>query len=187
MGSNTLSGSLERTDVGLVIYGSLLEPSEWNETPREAYRRGIPVKVHGYKRVFNNEADYRSYKDKRRAVLNVEESSGAWFNGILIPWLYEDEKEPLLGRESGYSIERIASSAIEPYDSTNRVNSATSIETVVGDKKRKDILPIPSYIKICLKGARYWGADFYEDFVRVTEVVTGETLEEYLRNWNDGK
>lgn len=187
MRNNTSSDSLERTNVGLLIYGSLLEPSEWDDAPRGAYKRGVPVKVYGHKRIFNNEADYRPYKGKRRAVLNIEESSGDWLNGILIPWLYEDEKELLLDRESGYSIKEIPSSSVFPYDSADKSSIDSPIETVVGNKKRHDIYPIPEYIKICLKGARYWGANFYGDFVRVTEVATGETLEEYLRDWKDVK
>ncbi|NEU56076.1 gamma-glutamylcyclotransferase family protein [Halorussus sp. MSC15.2] len=175
------------SDVGIIVYGSLLYPDEWDDLPHPSYERGIRVRVRGYKRILNNEADFRSYTGMRRAVLNVVPDPDAWINGILVPRLYDDEKGELIDRESGYTMEEVDSDDIEFYDSAREDALSVPVKIAVGEKQRDDILPIPGYLKICLKGARYWGTDFYDDFVHSTEVATGETLERYLQEWGNGK
>lgn len=175
-----------RPRVSVVVYGSILDPNDLKDLFGNIEGRVLPVKVNGFKRIFNQEASWRETEDLKRAVLNVTQSPENWFNGILVADLSRSEFNQFRERERGYQLVEIKPDQIERFGVTD-LDTELSIEqlnlesqdlvlTTTGTKTRSDIKPIEEYLDICRKGASKWGQQFLRDFLETTELNVGRTL-----------
>lgn len=180
-----------RPSVGIVGYGSLLSPDELVPFLETDASRVTPVRVEGFRRVFNQESVWRAKVteggEDEAAVLNAVRDDGSSMNAVLVPDLSREEYEALRVRESGYRMVEVEDESIESYGADEQdglpENNVVLIPT--GNRVNDNLLPIPEYVEICLEGARHWGDGFRDEFLRTTEVRGGETLAEYLGEGGD--
>ena len=176
----------DRPSVGVIGYGSLLSPDELVPFLETDASRVTPVRVEGFRRVFNQESVWRAKAtegdENEIAVLNAVRDKTSSMNGVLVPDLSTGEYDALRARESGYRMVEVEHEAIEPYgsDSEGDLPEDDVILVPTGKRVNDELLPIPEYIDICLEGARYWGDGFRDEFLRTTDVRQDETLAEYL-------
>lgn len=182
----------ERPSVGVIGYGSLLSLDELVPFLETDASRVVPVRVEGFRRLFNEESVWRvrasEGDDEERAVLNAVRDEGCSMNAVLVPDVSAEEYEALRVRESGYRMVEVEDDEIEPYaDEEDEFPEGVEDDIVLVPTGREervddDLLPIPEYVEICLEGARHWGDGFHEEFVRTTYVRggAGGTLRDYL-------
>ena len=167
----------------LIVYGSLINKKELFDKKFGFYiteNEAIPIRVNGFKRVFNIETTWRKGSGKKIAVLNVVKSDNNWFNGILIRDINKSYFRSLDKREEGYKRIKVDPAFIKfDYGPSTKLKDQILIYT--GEKMRDDILPIPSYLDICLEGSKEWGKEFYNDFLKTTFLPNGQTLIEFLK------
>lgn len=182
----------DRPSVGIVGYGSLLSPDELVPFLKTDASRVVPVRVEGFRRVFNQESVWRAKVteggEDERAVLNAVRDEGRSMNAVLVPDLSSDEYEALRVRESGYRMVEAEKEDIAPYRTDEDdlpEDDVVLIPTGRDERVNDDLLPIPEYVEICAEGARYWGESFREEFLRTTEVRGTGTLAEYLGEGGD--
>jgi hypothetical protein len=165
----------------LIVYGSLINESELiqHEFPLDST---YPVIVQGFKRVFSQEPSWRSDQGENRAVLNVFSSEHYWLNALLISDLSEDFLVDVDKREKGYDRIRVDPSSLRAYHPHHTAPAPQNIYIHSGktDKQSNSILPNPSYLDICLEGAKRWGEDFYTDFLDSTFVSNEISLRTYI-------
>lgn len=166
---------IDRPRIGVIGYGSLLQPSELATLAENAPNRAIPVKVDGLKRVFNQRTSWRTEDDIVCGVANVVRAADSWINGVLLPDLTRSEFRAFRERERWYRLIEISIDDVEPYDRTehSRIKRLELILTTTGLETDPDIEPIPSYVDVCLNGAETWGEEFHSDFVESTETNAG--------------
>lgn len=173
---------------GVVVYGSLLVPLELREWLDGVENRASRVKVSGFERVFDAEAEQRETSGTRRAVLNLHEREESWFNGLLIPRLDPKEYEAYVTRETGYEFGEVDADRITPYvDEVATVDVDSDPIVAVNAPASNGIRPVPSYLKNCLKGASYWGSNFYDDFLDSTRLTSGRSLRSYVESTRKGR
>ena len=92
--------------------------------------------------------------------------------------------EPADRRERGYDRYRVDDGSLTRHGDGTPLELLGSACLYVGkpDLYGRDVLPNPEYLRICLEGAREWGEDFYEDFLRTTFLCDGRTLEEFVED-----
>lgn len=182
--------------LGIVGYGSILDLDDTDDVFADLESRAVPIKAHGFKRIFNQRASWRDVDGNRQAVLNVVPSDSDWFNGILIPDLSRSEFSAFRERERGYRLLEIEPDEIEPYEPDAIAESAPAARSVpeqelllvpTGRKVDDEIEPIEDYVSICRRGAEQWGETFLDDFLRTTELNSGETLESYSVESSDSR
>lgn len=176
---NESKSSEPKPSIGVLGYGSILAPEELAEIGRKRAQGVMPVRVHGFKRLFNQEASWRDTDKDKRGVLNVVRDTERWFNAVLVTDLNKREFRAFRERERGYALVEVKSENIEPYDesdeSTIGVNELILVAT--GTKTSGEIEPIPSYVRVCKEGAKQWGEEFYEDFLTSTNGVEETSTE----------
>jgi hypothetical protein len=163
----------------IVVYGSLINPVELE-------RQGLgelnptPVKVHGFKRIFNQKPSWRKGEGNASAVLNIEQTSNSWFNAVILhqqaSWQYDALKQ----REQGYNVLVVPWDIIEPYK--GELADSAAYMTYIGKKKLNDnsLAPNPLYLETCLVGADFWGSEFYRDFLATTFLPDGTVLKDMV-------
>lgn len=181
----------DRPRIAVITYGSLLHPADLEDLFGDIEGRVAPVKVHGFARIFNQEASWRDTHEDQRAVLNVRHADDAWFNGVLVTGLSQTEFQEYRKRERGYRLLEVESDEIERYDTasldTEIVSETASFAnhdlflTTIGKKTRDDIQPIDEYVDLCRDGARQWGETFEDDFLRKTHLNSGISLRQHVR------
>lgn len=167
----------------LIVYGSLINKKELLDVVGYITEKEIiPLKVNGFKRVFNQETTWRNGSGKKRAVLNVVKSNNNWFNGMLVCNINESYFWSLDKREEGYKRIKVAPASIKfDYGISTKPEGRIWIYTGKHQKMRDDILPIPSYLDICLEGSKEWSERFYNDFLITTFLPKGQALIEFLK------
>ena len=163
----------------IVVYGSLINPQQLDRSLNLA-SEACPVLVKGYRRSFNQEPAWRKGDGKYRAVLSVTKSEGDCFNGLLVEM--SDDFNALDERERGYERVLIAKSQLSYLTEIVEESYSEPTYLYVGNliRQNRDILPNRSYLDLCLRGARYWGEAFYQQFLQTTTVGQG-TLEAFLQ------
>lgn len=170
-----------------VAYGSLLDPATLGELFDGIDGRVQPVKLQGFKRVFNQEASWRDVDDDQRAVLNVVPAEDAWCNGIVVPNLTREECHAFRERERGYRLIEVDPDRLDPYaaravDTDHvggvgpRVDTQDLVLVPTGTRVTDDIAPIEPYVEECIAGASQWGETFRADFEATTATNTGTSL-----------
>jgi hypothetical protein len=174
----------ERPSVGIIGYGSLLSPDEIVPFLETDASRLTPVRVEGFRRVFDQESVWRAKATEgggdEIAVLNAVRDDTCGMNAVLVPDLSKDEYDAVRVRESGYRMVEVEDEAVEAYTADETIPEDNVVLIPTGTRVNDDLLPIPEYTEICLEGARHWGEAFYDEFLRTTYVRGGETLREYL-------
>jgi len=180
----------ERPSVGVVGYGSLLSPDELVPFLQTDASRLVPVRVDGFRRVFNEESVWRVQasdgSEDERAVLNAVRDEGCSMNAVLVPDVSAEEYSALRVRESGYRMVEVEGDEMEPYADQDLPESVEDgvvlVPTGREERVNDELLPIPEYVEICLEGAHHWGEKFHDEFLRTTYVRGGKkgTLAEYL-------
>lgn len=177
----------DRPRIAIIGYGSILNPEDITDEFTHLDGRVCPVRIDGFKRIFNQEASWRETSESQRAVLNVIQSGEDWFNGILIGDLSRGEFIDLKRRERGYRFVEVEADQIETYDQNDIdldgvsvnwsvVEEQDIIMTTTGNKTDSEASPIPEYLEICKEGAQHWGDVFYHDFLETTETNARDTL-----------
>lgn len=175
-------------EYGVIGYGSLINPDEIQATVETPLTQVVPIRIDGYKRIFNNEATWREMEGNKRAVLNVEQESSEWCNGVLIPFQNQKDYEKYRQREEGYRLLEINRSQLIPYrkSDSDAVSAISHIEIPIGFRTSDKIYPIPSYVDLCMRGAGYWDENyempFIEDFVQTTELADGTPFVNYIND-----
>lgn len=169
--------------VGVIGYGSILAPDEFEDVLETPDAEVLPVKVTGFSRLFNQEASWRETEGLERGVLNVVRDEGSWFNAVLLANLSRDEFRRYRRRERGYRLVEVERHAITPYqtDDEHHLDRLDLILVATGKKTRDDIIPIRTYIDICLRGADHWGEEFASDFMETSKLASEEPLRSYLK------
>lgn len=182
MNQDTVDEVPERPVVGFLGYGSLLSPEAIDDILSGGVERAFPVKVQGFRRLFNQEASWRESMETRQAVLNAVRYDQYELNAVLLSDLSRSEYRELRERESGYRMLEVRQRSITPYDASDedRLADHDLVLISTGTKVNEDIRPIPDYIELCLDGALAWGDQFYQDFIETTEIQEGEPLDGYL-------
>lgn len=166
--------------VGIIVYGSLLNSAELADHDLST-EHVVPVKVRGYKRLFNQKPSWRIGTGDHIGVLNVECASEAWINAICLYIPYE-EQNVFASRESGYIREEIHINAITCYSGFCMIEDVSYyIYRGKEEKLGKNILPNHEYLDICIQGAEEWGEDFMREFFTTTHLACGTILPEYIR------
>lgn len=172
----------QRLSIGLIAYGSLLDPAELDVVFDRSSISVRPVRVDGYVRLFNKPLASHlrdPEKTEGRGVLNLRKREEGWFNGLLVYPVGETALDRYAFREREYDLARVSRSALTPYgDEWASSGTLESIYTChLGEDPRLDdgLTPVEDYLKLCREGARCWGEKFHEDFLRTT-LVDGEPL-----------
>jgi hypothetical protein len=140
----------------------------------------VPIRIEGWKRVFNLEPTRRKGEGNNKAVLNAVRSE-EWLNAVLICGVGDIFLEDLDERELGYNRIEVPNSTISfPYG--NPVNELGKIYIYSGKPHKINdlILPNLSYLQLCLDGAKQWSLDFYQDYLKSTFTASGVILSDYL-------
>lgn len=162
----------EHLECGVVTYGSLLIPEEIETTFQSDQISIEPVIVSGYKRCFSVDIgpflENPSYPET--AVLNVHETEGSRFNGLLIKNPNRDDLRRYADREFGYEpLSLSRQNVIHFHDANLRFQSSIyTVQVNFEDFVDRDLEGYPRYHERCLEGAKEWGDDFYEEFLRTT-------------------
>jgi len=166
--------------LGIITYGSLINHQETAgmETPPASI---IPIKLSTFKRSFNQQPVWRKNSGKHSAVLNVKVDEPNWFNGVCYCF-YDFDFTALDNRERGYLRVAVHPDGISSYQG----HSLPELEELFiylgkGEYQNDALLPNPDYLDICLIGAKYWGEEFYRDFLDTTHINNGILLREYLQ------
>ena len=152
----------------IFAYGSLMNTNDLRRTVPNA-RNLFPVKLYGYKRVFNLKSTYRfdAIANISISVLNLEATSLSEFvNGICFDMDDESFAE-LLQREKAYNL---VETKVCGYFDENRHYQAYFFLSVENQKYsyqlNSDIQA--NYLKICLDGCIKYGSSFVQDFQKTT-------------------
>ena len=149
----------------LIVYGSLINKGE-------LIKEGIPlvdvepVKVFGFRRVFNQEPSYRFVNSINRAVLNIEKDKYNWFNALVIKNLSKEYLDCLDKREKGYNQIELSKEQVVTYKEDFISNCI--IYKGKPQKCNCEILPNFDYLKVCLSGVDTFGKEFLNDFLKST-------------------
>lgn len=159
----------------LVVYGSLINQDELLKE-NISFENIEIIKVFGFKRVFNQEPSYRLINSINRAVLNIENETNSWFNAIVIKDISQEYMNILDIREKGYNRISIKDGNVRNYLDEDIINCI--VYQGKTNKKNNEILPNYDYLNICLKGANYFGKEFFRDFIKTTykNSSTGKVL-----------
>ena len=167
--------------LGIITYGSLINTQE-TEALRERPTHIIPIKIEALKRSFNQRPAWRKNTSKDSAVLNVQTSEHNWLNAIC--YCFSDfDFTTLDDRERGYSRTAVQPDKINCYQGHN-LPELEEISIYLGKAEylSNTLLPNPDYLEICLRGAKNWGEDFYQDFLNTTHINNGILLREHLQS-----
>ena len=155
---------------GLMAYGSLIHPDEHRALP--GLITAIPVRVLGYRRIFNQTPSWRKGEGDRIAVLNVIPSPADSINAICLV-LESETLSSLARRERGYDPEEVSLSQLSFCTEKTPSDLPESLMIYRGKEKLQDnaLLPNSDYLNLCLEGARQWGEDFYRFFLESTYIT----------------
>ena len=144
-----------------------------------------PAELQGLPDALRSEALTRV--DRDRAVLNVEEQSGASFNAILIVGLDDDGLDLLDHRERGYTRTTVEHTRINPFLDSDlpRLVGDTYLYCGRPEKRNSTLLPNAKYLDHCMRGAKQWGHEFLEVFLLST-FVAEQTVCEFLAQSSNG-
>lgn len=166
--------------LGIITYGSLINPQKAAEieTPSASI---IPIKISTFKRSFNQQPAWRKNTSEYSAVLNVQSSEQNWLNGVCYCF-YDFNFTALDHRERGYLRAEVPPDRISIYQG-HSMPELKELFIYLGREKYRNntLLPNPDYMNICLMGAKYWGEEFYCDFLNTTHINDGISLREYLQ------
>ena len=190
--------------IHILGYGSLMHIDSLHRTVPWVEAKDLrPVRVKGYKRLFNL-ASMRSFvagdpKGQKVGVLNVEQSTEEELGGIALPIRKEDlsalnQREFLYRREegieaydffSGEKCEKIALYTAYTASELAKVNRRYYVQRVrtkgIDSTLQPSILPDELYLSLCLQGAFSWGEVFGWHFMQTTYLGDGVTpLHRYL-------
>lgn len=166
----------------IIVYGSLINKGQ---LAKQSLQLGepLPVSVHGYKRIFNQEPSWRKGHDQRRAVLNVMPSDQHCFNGLLVGVRDESHFQYLDERERGYNRVNLEWSRLEKFAECCFPDEQGSVYIYTGkpEQRGNNLLPNDDYLELCLNGAKQWSEEFYEVFLHTT-YVGKISLKAFLEN-----
>lgn len=164
----------------LAGYGSLIHP---NETQRHAFEvtSRTPVKIFGFKRLFNQRSKNRVGEGEKLSVLNVAKDKSSWLNAILLGGFKKEFHEEIDKREEGYERLIVPNTQIQTYDG-KVFDHEVFIYVGLPYMRGEELLPIDSYLDLCIEGAKCYGDEFLEDFLTTTWVRGGMRLDRYLKN-----
>lgn len=175
-----------RPRLAVLVYGSLLAPTELDKLFDDLAGRVWPVRLRGFERVCNQAASWRPTAADEQAVLNVVRDSESWCNALIVTELEQPEFEGFKDRERGYRLVGVDADRIDPYapsdvdapiDTTKPALAEQDLTLVTtGTKVAHDIAPIPSYLRECLDGASQWGGTFLAEFKATTTANPGSEL-----------
>lgn len=147
----------------VIVYGSLLDPDAITDVFGGNATTTL-VKVHGYRRCFDQRAAYRDDEGGANAVLNVVPDEATWHNAVLVSGFDAEHAERYREREAGYDLVSVPMDRIEPYGEET-LPEVDETYIAKGQRFTEYPRPIPSYVAECLEGAESWGEEFLADFV----------------------
>lgn len=173
--------------IGIITYGSLIHPEEVQTLFGIGPSDQLRVKISGFRRSFSKRIAahlYRETSPEKQAVLNLEHHEEEWFNGLLLGRIERSDFERYAFREREYELIEVEPSRLTFYSekTPGLLEEFESIYTcLLGDEElmNHSLKPVPSYLELCLEGAKRHGSDFEQDFKRTTS-VKGQSLKRYL-------
>jgi len=129
-----------------------------------------PVTVSGFKRVFAQEPSWRRSIGIDRAVLTVVEDKDNYINAILVIDLNDTYLKLFDNRERGYRRVNVCASSIKYCQGYGNDLELGDVYLYVGKKEKynENLIPNPDYLSICTEGAKMWGEEFYDTFLKTT-------------------
>jgi hypothetical protein len=197
-----------RESVEFIGYGTLINKVSASRSMSGASERK-PVNAFGVRRVFNfvledkNYADHgglyrRSEFENHVATLNIQETgkSEDIVNGVLMQ-VSNNDVDGLAEREAGYDIISVVYSLVESPQTVSRayIFTARQGSSDIGHRVRNDVLPNESSLETCLSGARDYGEEFLDTWIRHCYLADGSrllandyyrTLVEKITDWESG-
>ena len=160
--------------VKIIGYGSLISKESLKRTIK-THSNFKEVLVHGYKRVFDLKSAKQMYEpwDTDVAVLNVEKSKNARFNGVV----YEvslNEFHKLLEREKTYRIIKVKYSDYKTDKAEGEAFLFLGLEQYV----HPNLNPHTHYFHVCRKGAYSISDEYGLDWDRTTYLANGKKVSE---------
>jgi len=150
---------------GILTYGSLIHPAEIKMiNPEASY---IPVKLDGYKRYIGKKSKRKSV-DSKRGVFTVKQDDDYWCNGLLIYPINEEYFNSFDTREYGYNKNKLDMNKIKPYGNYSLPEELESVYIAIAKEPNQDLKPVPSYVDLCIEGARQHTREFATDFLLTT-------------------
>jgi len=155
---------------GLLVYGSLVNRLELERKNLDIDDKLAPVTVSGFKRVFAQEPSWRRSTGIDRAVLTVVEDENYYINAILVIGLNDIALKLIDNRERGYQRVHVCKRSIKSYQGYGNDLEFGDVCIYVGEKEKynENLMPNPDYLSICTEGAKMWGGEFYDAFLKTT-------------------
>ena len=179
----------EQGSAELVVFGTLINKMSASQTLNQSDERK-PVHAFGVRRVFNFVLEDKNYVENggvyrrsnfqnHKATLNVQETGRKEdiVNGVLMR-VTEDGFDGLAEREAGYDIIPVMYSLIDDPDKISKAYMFMARETSaeIGHRVRDDVLPNESALEICMAGARDYGGEFLDTWIRHCYLADGSRL-----------
>lgn len=170
--------------INIIAYGSLMNPDSMSRTIPK--RKGVPVLIKGYKRVFNLKASrpylYKNLKTAECAVLNVVKCENSFFNAIMFR-VTDDELRLLKIRERSYYTKEVEVLDIRSEKKISKALLFIGRKIFRGERIVDDsFLPIPEYLETVKKGAFGISRSFGKMFEETTFLGDGRTIKELSRS-----
>lgn len=155
----------------IFAYGSLMNDNDLRRTVPDA-KNIFPVKLHGYRRVFNLESTYRfdSVTGIPICALNLETvSSSDFVNGTCFD-MDHDSFDSLLEREKAYDL--VEETVYDYFDNNTKYKALFFMSTRNNNYPYQIKSELQAdYLKICVESCYKYGEDFLDEFKRSTHFL----------------
>ncbi len=111
-------------------------------------------------------------------MLNVKKNENCWINAVLLGGFEEKFHAEIDKREEGYKRVEVPKNHIVTYDGKIITNDAF-IYVGLEYMRDENILPIKSYLDLCIEGAKCYGNEFLQDFLFTTWTRSRVRLDKY--------
>lgn len=160
---------MKKGSYNIIGYGSLLSHKSLKEDCRD--KKFTPVKVKGYKRIFNIE------EKNNHDVLNLASSKNSTFNGVLFK-VNDKELKEIKEREDWYNIEES-----ECYDFKTKKKIGKCLlfidHLILIDRHHKN--PDKKYFVLCREAAYHISKEFGRAWDETTYVSSGKKVSEWIK------
>ena len=155
----------------LVGYGSLMSHKTLRNTISN--KRFVPVIVKGYKRIFN----LIDYDLKNPDVLNIKESPGGYFNGVMFS-INERELSKIRKRESEYELKK---SYVYDFHAKKRLRQCLVFIDHFKFIDHHNLNPKKAYFILCREAAYHISKKFGNVWDKTTYLSDNERVSEWIK------
>lgn len=156
-------------EYNIFVYGSLMSVDELKSMFDDyEYMR---VKAAGFMRDFSKEAHSWGPDGEKTGVMAIRRMKEESCNGLLVTGITKNELKDYSERETGYDIEEIDTTKLEPYESGKKIPE--TVLTAIVDWELDEPNTDEEYYELCIAAASSHGTEFLEDFFKTTYLFYG--------------